>query len=263
MDLDSARLWLAEQKNEDGSWGYVSGNAGAGEPTLLAVASGQDAPLDWLRAVDLGWSNLTVPTCLSATERCDDLVDSARALIVSRRGEVVQAALDFDPTIPAWPWFEGTSPWVEPTAYAVLSLRHMGMHNHQRCLDGIRMLLDRQCDDGGWNYGNPAILGARLESDLATTGRVVLALPTSDATARALVRLRDTLDWQSTEHLSLAALAHVAHDEDPSLFLSALASRQQVDGSFTGRVDRTALAVMAFAAGESGQCTLFVRGSTP
>ncbi len=263
MDLDAARLWLAEQKNDDGSWGYVPGNAGAGEPTLLAVASGQDAPLDWLRAADLGWPQLTVPTCLSRTLQCADLVGSARELIVSRRGEVVPAEFEFDPAIPAWPWFEGTSPWVEPTAYAVLSLRHMGMQDHQRCLDGIHMLLDRQCDDGGWNYGNPAILGARLDSDLATTGRVALALPTSDATAKALVRLRDTLDWQSTEHLALAALAHVAHGADSSLFLTALASRQEPNGAFTGRVDRTALAVMAFVAGESGECTLFVSGSAP
>ena len=61
MDLDSARRWLAEQKNDDGSWGYVPGNAGAGEPTLLAVASGQDAPVDWLRAAELGWPQLMLP----------------------------------------------------------------------------------------------------------------------------------------------------------------------------------------------------------
>lgn len=263
MDIDAARRWLRQHRNDDGSWGYVPGNSGAGEPTLLAVASGRQAPLDWLRAADLRWSELTVPTCLSRTSGCADIVEAAKTHIVSRRGEVVPAEFEFDASIPAWPWFEGTSPWAEPTAYAVLSLRHLGMADHQRCLDGIHMLLDRQCDDGGWNYGNPAILGARLESDLATTGRVTLALPTSNATARALVRLRDALDWQSTEHLALAALAHAAHNADPSVFLAALAARQQSNGSFTGRVDRTALAIMAFTAGETGECSLFVPGSAP
>ena len=263
MPLTDARAWLTRHRNADGSWGYVPGDPGAGEATLLASASGQTPPLDWLATADLGWSQLMVPFCLEHVPGADALLDAARELILGRTGVVVQVDYAFDPSIPAWPWFPGTSPWVEPTSYAVLSLRRMGMQSHERCEQGVRMLLDRQCADGGWNYGNPEILGAALESDLTTTARAALALPTSEATARALTRLEHALEIPSTEHLSLAALAHVTHGADPSRFIEALVSRQQSDGGFTGRVDRTALAAMAMAAAEGEWVPLFVRENGP
>jgi hypothetical protein len=38
------------------------------------------------------------------------------------------------------------------------------------------MLEDRQCDDGGWNYGNAVVLGDRLPSYGQTTAVALLAL---------------------------------------------------------------------------------------
>ena len=259
MRLERARDWLSHVRNPDGSWGYLPGDDGAGEPTLLAVASGEPAPLPWLETAVLHWSVLMVPMCLHGTPGADTLIATATEHMLGLKGEIVQADFAFDPTIPAWPWFQGTSPWVEPTAYAVTSLRVQGMEDTERCRQGVRMLRDRQCSDGGWNYGNPAILGAQLESDLTTTGRVAIALPTSEATDRALGRLRDALSIPSTEHLALATLAHVAHGRDGTEFADALARRQADDGSFTGRVDRTALAALAFAAVEGEPIVFFTQ----
>jgi hypothetical protein len=39
-----------------------------------------------------------------------------------------------------------------------------------------RMLLDRRCRDGGWNYGNRRVLGADLPSYPETTALALMAL---------------------------------------------------------------------------------------
>lgn len=257
MSLESARAWLDARRNPDGSWGYLPGAEGAPEPTLLAAAAGLAVDLPWLAAAELGWGALLLPACLWGRPEARGACEAALDVIVAARGEAIDAEFDFDPLIPAWSWFPGTAPWAEPTAYAVLSLRRAGRGGHPRALDGERMLLDRQCDDGGWNYGNPAMLGTRLESELPTTGWVTLALPPSDATFRGLERLRDALEYRSATTLALAALAFAAHGRDPGPFAAALLERQQPDGSFTGRVDRTALACCALQAAETGGCAFF------
>lgn len=256
--LEAARTFLKQACNADGSLGHLPGQAGHLEPTLLGLACGGlsvPGALAWLTQQPWGWGALLLPAVLAdqADAAAVDLVDRTLETLLVLEGERVEDAqgwLGFDATLSAWPWVAGTAPWVEPTAYALISLKRAGFADHARVAWGEALLRDRQCADGGWNYGNPAVLGAALESDLSPTGWATMALPQGEgeAVARALLRLEAAAVQRSTSTLSLALLAHRAHQKPPPAgLLPLLLARQRADGSFAGRCDWTALAACALA----------------
>ena len=59
---------------------------------------------------------------------------------------------------------------------AVRALTEVGLTNHDRTRDGIKLLLDRQLTDGGWNYGNTTVYGQRLNPMPGPTGMALWAL---------------------------------------------------------------------------------------
>jgi len=250
--LAKARRALGAARNPDGSLGHLPGQPGHLEPTLLSCAAGLAPPLAWLRAQPWGWGALLLPACLANHADAADITGDTIEQMLARQGEPTEdpdGMLGFDPTLTAWPWVDRTAPWVEPTAYAVLSLKRAGRGAHPRVAQGEALLRDRQCSDGGWNYGNPAVLGAELESYLPPTGWAVLALPGGAVAERGLDRLLAATTQRSTMTLSLALLAHTRHGRDaPEALVSALLARQRGDGSFGGRCDWTALATCAIAA---------------
>lgn len=251
---EKARAYLARATNPDGSLGHLAGQPGHLEPTLLACAARALAPpRAWLAAQPWGWGHLLLPACLADGS---DLVAQTVDTILSLEGERVEDAkgwLGFDATIPAWPWIDQTAPWVEPTAYALLSLKRSGHGGSPRVSQGEALLQDRQCTDGGWNYGNPKVLGAELESYLPPTGWATLALPAGPTVDRALQRLQAARSQRSTSTLSLAILAHLQHGrDDVGALVELLVARQRQDGSFSGRCDWTALAACALSAADGG-----------
>jgi Squalene-hopene cyclase C-terminal domain len=63
-----------------------------------------------------------------------------------------------------WGWTPGTSSWVEPTSFALLTLERTGHDllpaNAKRRRELAEALLcDRMCPGGGWNSGNPRVYG--------------------------------------------------------------------------------------------------------
>jgi hypothetical protein len=81
-----------------------------------------------------------------------------------------------DPSIRGWSWTEGTSPFVEPTALAVLALDVSGHGHHPRVKEAVSMLLNRQLAHGGWNYGNTTVYGQELRPLIESTGVALAAL---------------------------------------------------------------------------------------
>jgi len=81
-----------------------------------------------------------------------------------------------DPSIRGWPWIEETHSMVEPTALSILALRAAGYREHSRTREAIRMLMNRQLPNGGWNYGNTMVYGRELYPQPETTGLALAAL---------------------------------------------------------------------------------------
>jgi len=89
--------------------------------------------------------------------------------------------LERDHLARGWGWTPGTSSWVEPTAFALLSLE--GQHAHvlpsstkKRRKLGEALLYDRMCPGGGWNCGNPEVYGVVDEPLVIPTSWALLAL---------------------------------------------------------------------------------------
>lgn len=81
-----------------------------------------------------------------------------------------------DSSLKGWPWIHGSHSWVIPTALTVLALRIAGQEHHDRVAEARRLLLDRQLDNGGWNYGNTVVFGQQLHPMPESTGVALTSL---------------------------------------------------------------------------------------
>lgn len=86
------------------------------------------------------------------------------------------APLSHDTSLRGWPWISGSHSMIEPTALSVIALKASGYGEHDRTREAIRMLLDRQLLQGGWNYGNTLVYGQELYPQPGYTGLALCAL---------------------------------------------------------------------------------------
>jgi len=89
--------------------------------------------------------------------------------------------VELDPSFKAWPWRPGNASWIEPTAHALVALKKASRvmarpELAERIRLGEKMILERRCSDGGWNYGNRKVLGTELPSYPETTALALLGL---------------------------------------------------------------------------------------
>jgi hypothetical protein len=101
-----------------------------------------------------------------------------------------------DNSLQAWSWVDETFSWVEPTAWCLLLLKQRLARGPvsgagERVEVAERMLADRACHGGGWNYGNSNVLGRELSPYVPTTALALLAL--QDRAGERVVR--EGLDW--------------------------------------------------------------------
>lgn len=267
--LSAARSFLAAARNADGGWGYLAGAVSEPEPTVLCAGAGVGASLPWLETADLGFADLLVPAALGATPGAEALIAASVQRILALRGvtwpDDRSSEVPVETAIAAWPWVDGTFSWSEPTAYAVLSLKKAGQGAHPRALDGVVILKDRQCPDGGWNFGNPVAFGRPLDSDIAPTAWASLALGAGPEADRGRERVFHALEIPSSLGLSAALAAWTTRagcrtapdDARVAQLVDRMIARQRPDGSFGGRVDWTALGVAALDAWQKDGAHVF------
>ena len=211
LAVQTGERWLLACQAADGSWpaGPPDGTGGGWVTSLacLYLASQCDAGdplhrgLQWLSQAwpaDFGWRWRT------------------RRWIFGLRNEI---PVQHDPSVCGWSWNVGTASWVEPTSYALLALqcapqKLLPRLAARRCELGIRFLLDRACEVGGWNCGDPAVYGIPGEPQVVQTAWALLALrrETPDAKiSRSLAWLEQALPTLKSPaslavgHLCLAA----------------------------------------------------------
>jgi hypothetical protein len=192
-----------------GPCGYHVGAAPAAEPTALAAialsGAGRDdaaeCNLEWLATLQTqdglappfaelqkpGWPtaltmlavaaaahNVCEPSAIST--RFD--LDRATQWLISAAGKPLERSPEYghDGRLIGWPWVVGTHSWQEPTAWSVLALKAIGLADHPRTREGIKLLVDRLLDIGGCNYGNTVVLGQRLRPHIEPTGITLVAL---------------------------------------------------------------------------------------
>lgn len=235
--LSTCLTRLLRSANPDGSWGYRPNSPGCSEPTAfacIALASKNvehrfcENGLNWLAQTQLengavpivrGMTSPCWPTALATLAwlhapgdligRLETNVSKACTWLLSTGGDRLDPMPDIyghDTTLRGWSWAPSTHSWVEPTSYAVLALRAAGHSHHARVREGVAVLLDRAISTGGWNYGNPTILGTQLRPFPATTGIALAALagePLDERIITAMRYLQPTIQ-ETSSPLSLA-----------------------------------------------------------
>ncbi len=202
------RAVLSRTADPGGGWPYYAGKASRVEATawaLLALADSDDAPdpastvphLSWLASRQradglLVDGNGMLPnftangTAACALERLapagnGKTLSGLLAGIVSVKGVSVNVRdAHQDSTLQGWPWIPDTFSWVVPTAWCSLALKKAGPQpgrgTDARVAEADKLLLNRACDGGGWNYGNASILGQDLRPYVPTSAIALLAL---------------------------------------------------------------------------------------
>jgi hypothetical protein len=202
--------YLNNSQNSDGGWGYTAGEPSTVEATAAVTVALQGQPdaaelrdpgLAWLVAAqhrDGGWG-LTRDDAESGWQTAWAALALVRA---TPPGKVVERAIEWlldedvlkleddvqqrttrtqlaiDPALRGWPWLPGQATWVEPTALTIQALAQVPPTPaiSARTDEAVRYLKDRRCTDGGWNVGNPVMLGASLPPRAEPTAWVLLAL---------------------------------------------------------------------------------------
>lgn len=158
------RKWLRQNQRSDGGFAPRPSVGESTWVTALMVLAGcgpeaEPRAVDWL---------------LSQTNRDATFVYRLRQWMLGTQ------ALSANNT-PGWSWYPGTAGWVVPTSLTILALRkvhrrYSGTRIRERLEQGRRFLLDRMCEDGGWNHGSSRALGFQSVSYPETTGIALLAL---------------------------------------------------------------------------------------
>lgn len=194
-------------------WAYYAGKGSRIEPTCWALLAlhgfgGNDSSPDtlttlhphlhYLRSLQNGEGFLvdTDPSLVNITANATalialhslggpDFADCAQrlqsALVALKGMSLAEPDAKQDNTLQGWPWVRDTFSWVEPTAWALLALKLAGRATRsvvaaQRQEEAERLLLNRVCVGGGWNYGNASTLGQDLRPYVPTTAIALLAL---------------------------------------------------------------------------------------
>lgn len=239
--------WLESRQREDGSWPLSDQVPDASWMTSVAVVALASVRPDSRSALRGGtW-------LLGQRSRRQKLMERVRAWLSDE-----PPAVDQDPNLAGWPWTGDTTAWVEPTSWALLALKRLRdelprKRTDERIKDAHRLLADRMCRGGGWNYGNKAVLGYDLEPYPDTTALALLALqdaPSAGVTEPGIVRLREMLgDHPSALALALAVLALEAHERDAAAERARLRERMM---QVTRDDDVRVLALALLALDDSG-----------
>lgn len=168
-----------------------------------------------LSAVVLDRVRVAVPEDGKQAERAAGKLLGA---IIGLRGVTIRNDGIFrqDNRLAGWPWNDGTFSWTEPTAWCLLALKRRTIDHAQsevaaRIAEAERMLADRCCLTGGWNYGNSNVLGKELHAYVPTTAIALLAMQDRRAlpeVARSVSWLAENWHREASAHaLSLALIA--------------------------------------------------------
>lgn len=193
--------------NASGGWPYYAGKNSRLEPTawaLLALSNRAadhtaphaaflqrlQQPSGWLQEssglpINVGFNALVAFAWFARPRLAND---AARASLLSAlvKSKGIKAPNSEsggqDNSLQGWAWIDTTFSWVEPTALGMLALkkaRRSGVSStaaDARIDEAERLLLNRTCQTGGWNYGNATALSQDLRAYVPTTALGLLAM---------------------------------------------------------------------------------------
>jgi hypothetical protein len=269
------RAFLARTRNADGGWPYYAGRRSRLEPTCWALLATSEAPGPLERwptsgglfvdpqvsHANFAFNALAALTLAGLSNGSHATAAALAATLVEHKGVALPNVeiIRQDSSLQGWAWMDGAFSWIEPTAWCLLALKKLAPAARvpaaaDRIAEAERLMADRACQGGGWNYGNARIYGQHLPAHVPPTAVAVLALqdrPAMPALARALEFLeRRASSEASSTALALAWLALSVARREAGHLAPALAGRASLAVEF-GNVAAAALALYALECADS------------
>ena len=189
---DRALCWLTQCQADDGSLGIDAEKISPRWPT--------------------GWAVLAWCAASSSDSSFEPAIRRAVRWILSTQAEAgtIEQSSFFghDASLEAWSWVEETHSWIEPTSINLTALKAADRHDHPRCREAVRLIVDRMLPDGGWNYGNTVVLGNTLRPHIQPTGLALLALNGEPEVADRLAPSIEYLQKELGERVATASLCY-------------------------------------------------------
>ena len=172
-------------RGADGGFPVSVAGASEVEPTVVAGLALRDPRASrWLVArqrPDGGFAELdgrvAGPTTSALAALALDAPRARRALAhaIAGRGLPLPNADDPKRRV-AWGWTSDTRSLTEPTARVLLAVNSRTPDDRATRAEALGLLVDRQCADGGWNFGNASVYDVDLKSYPQTTAIALIAL---------------------------------------------------------------------------------------
>ena len=143
-----------------------------------------------------------------------------------------RSKIGHDTTLRGWSWAVKTHSWLEPTAFFVLALRAVGLNDHSRTREGVRLVTDRLLPEGGCNFGSTMVLGQYTLPQVEATGVAMLALAGEENSDPRVEKSLTYLEANLANDTPVASLCYgviglAAHNRRPALADQWLASALQ------------------------------------
>ncbi|MGH9675158.1 MAG: hypothetical protein ACRD44_18460 [Bryobacteraceae bacterium] len=202
------------------------------ERAWAAVRSWQAADGGWRPGAGVdqpGWGTALAVTLHCARGILDGAFERGLGWLVRVKGDegalwkrvinrLQPGVVGHDASVQGWPWLPKNTSWVEPTTHALIALnkslpalRARGWRDLKavewRIDMARRMLADRRCADGGWNYGNKLVQNVTLPSYPETTALALLGLRDSTVDLGPALAVADGLYRTTRSRLARAWLA--------------------------------------------------------
>jgi hypothetical protein len=205
------------------AWDSSSGSWAEFAPRHLAFLSGRQEKAGGLlveteRSLANASSNslaLIAMTRFAPLVPRDTLSRLHKGLVTAKGVSIDVADAKQDSRIQGWSWIAETFSWVEPTAWGLLALKKADAAFGSRSAaarerEAEKLLVNRVCTSGGWNYGNSSALGQDLRAYVPTTAVGLLSLQnrrTEPAVQRSLQFLiEERLSERTAMALAIAAI---------------------------------------------------------
>lgn len=179
---------LAAARSRDGGYGLAAGGPSEVEPTAIAAIALEDtAARAWLAraqrpdggfAARDGRPESPSVAALAALALGDGAARS-RALdhvLATRAPTVGESGNEDGDGRNGWGWTDDSYSWVEPTSRVLLAIKLLRPTDTATREEAVRVLRERHCNDGGWNYGSTSVKGVDLQGYAQTTAVALMAL---------------------------------------------------------------------------------------
>jgi hypothetical protein len=185
LDAQLRRVLQTVRRPDGGFPPLVGGSSEVESTAVAALALDDRRAREWLLArqqSDGGFRELD-------GRRAGPATAAVAALALGDRVAAARRALGFaissrglpPPDVPqdrrqGWGWTPDARSLVEPTARVLLAVKHLTPSDTSTRREAVRLLEERRCSDGGWNYGNASHLDVDLLSYAQTTAIALISL---------------------------------------------------------------------------------------